>query len=174
VKVKRCLNTALFCVKMDRLNLEVRNFGTSSLQYNTLFKNRDYVRRRLKADTVKVEAVVLPRFLFHPENPWYVVWTLAGFLLIIYAVSFMPFGMLFYSESKEISTFEDWMNVYFMIDIFVNFNVALDDSNNPGQYARLTEAHRQQVADRQVLPLRLLLPRPHLLRPLQSLRRRHR
>ncbi len=137
MKIKRCLNAALFCVKMDRVNLEVRKQGTSLLQYNLLFKNRDYVRRRLKPEQHKVEAVVLPRFLFHPENGWYVAWTLVGFFLIIYAVSFMPYGMLFYPENKSINAFEDWMNVYFILDIFVNFNVAIDDASNPGQYARL-------------------------------------
>ena len=123
---------------MDKVNLEVRKFGTSLLQYNPLFKNRDYVRRRLKVEKVKVEAVTLPRFMFHPENGWYVAWTLVGFFLIIYAVSFMPYGMLFYGDHKTINAFEDWMNVYFMLDIFVNFNVAIDDAQNPGQYARLT------------------------------------
>jgi hypothetical protein len=138
VKIKRCLNAALFCVKMDRVNLEVRKFGTSQLQYNLLFKNREYVRTRVKALQVKVEAVVLPRFLFHPENGWYVAWTIIGFFLIIYAVSFMPYGMLFYPDDPSINSFEDWMNVYFIIDILVNFNVAVDDASNPGQYARLT------------------------------------
>ena len=133
IKLKRCLHTALFCIKMDRINHEVRSFGSSKIQFSILFKNRLYVRNRLKQLEDGSNKPQFPKWIFNPENKYSILWTMAGFIFILYAITFMPYGMLFYSEVAAIDSFENYMNIYFMLDILVNFNTAVQNPLVPGQ-----------------------------------------
>lgn len=129
-KIQRVLNVGLFCVKMEKINEGIRKHGTSSLLYNPVFKSRWYIRNKLKRDLIVEDVVEVPRFMFHPEHKLFIVWSLIGFVLILYAVTFMPYGMLFMSDNVFIDRMETYMNFYFIADIFVNFNTALIDKEN--------------------------------------------
>lgn len=126
-KIQRALSAALFCVRMDKIGHNLRHHGTSCLQYNLIFKNRKYVKARLTMSANKVVPQQLPKYMIHPENKYYLVWTILGLLLILYSISFMPLGLVFYTDDKNIDLAENLMNIYFGMDIIVNFIVALKD-----------------------------------------------
>lgn len=126
-KIQRVLNTALFCVRMDKVSHNLRHHGTSCLHYNLMFKNRKYVREKLTMSATKVVPQVLPKYMIHPESKYYLVWTLIGLLLILYSITFMPLGLVFYADNTDIDLAENLMNIYFGMDLIVNFFVALKD-----------------------------------------------
>lgn len=92
-----------------------------------MFKNRKYVREKLTMSANKVIPQVLPKYMIHPESKHYLVWTLIGLLLILYSITFMPLGLIFYADNSDIDLAENLMNIYFGMDLIANFMVALKD-----------------------------------------------
>lgn len=113
---------------MARISEKVRVYGTSCLQYDLTFKNREYVMKRLQGFVVTSEPPAKPWYVVHPENKAYLCWTLVGFLFVVYAVTLMPYFMIFY-EIQAISRLENLMGYYFLVDIVVNFFTAYESAN---------------------------------------------
>ncbi len=128
LKVKRCLNAALFCTKMARISEKVRVYGTSCLQYDLLFKNREFVMKKLKGYVVASDLPKKPWYVVHPENKFFLAWTLIGFLFVVYAVTLMPYFMIFY-DIQAINRLESFMGYYFLVDIAVNFFTAYESAD---------------------------------------------
>ena len=105
---------------MHQINEQVRLYGTSSVQYSPVFKSKSYIRTKLKVESSKPPEPDLPFYKIHPNNKWLILWTFVGFLMIMYCITFMPYGMVFV-DSKGVDMFEDLMNYYFIADILVNF-----------------------------------------------------
>jgi len=124
VKIKRCLNTALYCTKMSNIAEKIRLLGTSSIHYSPIFKNRQYILSKLKEDKVSKQVVKLPWYIINPESKFYMAWTMVGFIFILYAITYMPYGLIFV-ESDFVNALEDYMNYYFMVDVVVNFITAI-------------------------------------------------
>ena len=116
---------------MNYINERLRNYGTSSLLYSLIFKNRTYVRGRLHSlySQTKEKVEVLPPLLVHPNGPFFVVWTFLTILFIVYAVTALPYTMIFI-DNKYIDIFEDSMNYFFIADCVLNFFVAYYDDQN--------------------------------------------
>lgn len=136
-KIRRCLNSALFATRMNGINERLRSYGTSSLLYNLIFKNRTYVRGRLntKFSLMAKQEEILPSFMVHPNWPPFIIWTLFTLLFIAYAVVIMPYTMIFI-DNYYIDIFEDSMNYFFIADCVLNFFVAYYDANS--LYIKLT------------------------------------
>lgn len=128
-KLKSCLHTALFCVQATKKIEEIRLFGTTSVQYNLLFKSKEFVKEKLKPTNLvqKVEFNI-PWYMFNPNGKFILGWNLIGLVFTLYAVTFMPYAMVF-SESKGIELFENIMNFFFLADVLVNLLTAICKSD---------------------------------------------
>jgi hypothetical protein len=129
-KIRRVLNCAYFCVQMEKVNQDIRLYGTSCIQYDPIFKSKLYIKRGLAKNSTNEEQFDMPKYMFHPEHKLSIAWTMFGLILLIYIITFMPYGMLYYDSSMQVFYFELIMNFYFILDIFVIFNMAMYDSNS--------------------------------------------
>lgn len=109
---------------MDKVNTQIRLYGTSNIQYDLIFKSRESIKQKILPNFSKDDKLELPRYLFHPEQKFILYWTVFGMLFLIYTISFMPYGMLYYDSNKEVQIFETVMNFYFLTDILIIFNTA--------------------------------------------------
>lgn len=115
---------------MDKVGLNIRKYGTSCILYDPIFKSKQYIRDALFKDPRAEKKQELPRFMFHPDNKCLIPWTIFGYILLIYTITFMPYGMLFYGDDPTIDLLENLMNGYFLADILVVFNTALLDHHS--------------------------------------------
>jgi CRP-like cAMP-binding protein len=125
-KFVRCVHAAIFVVKLRTILEQVKIFGTTSNLFNLTFRPPDNVYKSLKpplADQEKIDPVKLhlKRWQINPMGYTTAVWNILMFFLIIYCVTFMPYGMVFHSENTDREMAEEIMNIFFGIDIFVNF-----------------------------------------------------
>lgn len=56
------------------------------------------------------------------------------FTLIVYCITIMPYGMVFWSENPTKEIFEQGLNVLFMFDVGLNFITPYYDQNSVVQY----------------------------------------
>lgn len=133
VKIKRCLHAALFITKMSKKSEYIRTYGTSCLHYNPIFKNRQYILARLRGEKFIPPTIRLPWYIIDPNNRLLIAWNLVGFVLVIYAISFMPYLMVFVAE-PWVDQMEEYMTYYFMVDIVVNFTTAYFDKMHELRY----------------------------------------
>jgi hypothetical protein len=125
-KFVRCVNAAIFVVKLKTILEQVKIFGTTSNLFNLTFRPPDKVYKSLKppsADQEKKDPIkpFLKRCQINPMGYGTAVWNILMFFLIIYCVTFMPYGMVFFPDSTDKEMAEEIMNIFFGIDIFVNF-----------------------------------------------------
>lgn len=115
---------------MEKVNQNIRLYGTSCIQYDPIFKSKKYIKKGLSKEVTHEEDFELPKYMFHPEHKLSIIWTMLGFILLIYTITFMPYGMLFYSDNKALDNFEMFMNFFFIVDILVIFNTAMFESDS--------------------------------------------
>lgn len=125
-KFVRCVHAAIFVVKLKTILEQVKIFGTTSNLFNLTFRPPDSVYKSLKppsADQEKKDPIklYLKRWQINPMGYTTAAWNILMFFLIIYCVTFMPYGMVFYPESEDKEMAEEIMNIFFGIDIIVNF-----------------------------------------------------
>ena len=61
---------------------------------------------------------------------YYIIWNIIMSLLIIYAMTFMPYGIVFMGDNDTKESIENYMNIFFVADIFVNFLTAYYDEED--------------------------------------------
>jgi hypothetical protein len=125
-KFVRCVHAAIFVVKLRTILEQVKIFGTTSNLFNLTFRPPDNVYKSLKpplADQEKIDPVKLhlKRWQINPMGYATAAWNILMFFLIIYCVTFMPYGMVFHSDNADREMAEEIMNIFFGIDIVVNF-----------------------------------------------------
>lgn len=129
IKLIRCFYTVLAVVKLTNILEQVKLYGTSTNLYKIAFRQRKAVKKALFPIPVRPtfnnkKKETLPCYLIHPNSLCLAIWNLLMSLLIFYAISFMPYGMVFMPDNKKKETFENYMNYLFIIDILVNFFTA--------------------------------------------------
>jgi len=130
IKTARCLLVALACTKFNSNLEKARLYGTSLNQYKIAFRGKKHVKEKLLwvNDEIPVQEILkTAKWIVNPMGKKYICWNLVMALLIIYTITFMPYGMVFMNDDPKVSTMESYMNIFFGIDIFVNFCTAIFD-----------------------------------------------
>jgi len=70
--------------------------------------------------------------VFFPDNPYLLFWLSINFIFIFYYVSFIPYFIAFNIEHYFWRVIENISDVYFIIDVILNFNIAFKKEN--GEY----------------------------------------
>jgi hypothetical protein len=125
-KFVRCVHAAIFVVKLRTILEQVKIFGTTSNLFNLTFRPPDNVYKSLKPPLCDQEnydpvKLYLKKWQINPMGYATAAWNILMFFLIIYCVTFMPYGMVFYPENEDREMAEEIMNIFFGIDIVVNF-----------------------------------------------------
>ena len=90
------------------------------------FRPPDNVYKSLKPldiNLVKIDPIKtnLKSYQINPMGYTTAAWNILMFFLILYCVTFMPYGMVFHGENEGKEMAEEIMNIFFGIDIIVNF-----------------------------------------------------
>lgn len=135
LKFVRCMLAAHSCVKFNRELNKMRLYGTSLNQYKIALRGKKNVKAKLLwiDDTLTPEQIIAnTKYVINPFGYKYLIWNLIMSLLIIYAMTYMPYGLVFVNNSPTKEAIEDYMNIFFVIDIFVNFfTVIFDEEGQP-------------------------------------------
>ena len=69
----------------------------------------------------------MPRFILHPKNRFKQTWQIIFTILLIYTAVFVPFKLAFIEdETAAIKIFEYFVDIFFGIDIVINFFSAIE------------------------------------------------
>lgn len=112
--------------------LQCRKYGTSGNQYKIPLRGKQNVKDKLlwKFKEISIKEIIgKEKYLISPLGIGYVLWSLLMALLIIYAMTFMPYGLVFMGDNNDKELAENLMNIFFVIDIFVNFFTAYFDDD---------------------------------------------
>lgn len=131
-KLVRCLLVANSCVKFEKELKKSRLYGTSSNQYKIALRGKTNVKNKLLwvDDTVKPEDILKSApWIINPLSVKFFSWNIVMGGLIIYAMTYMPYGLIYAEEDPNRELAENLMNILFGADIIVNFftGVILDD-----------------------------------------------
>ena len=128
LKIKRCLNTGLFLTRMQRIGENVRLYGTSCTLYNLNYRPKIAVKHNLVPPKEIPPPVIVPWYIINPSTKLYFYWRIFQSLLILYAISLLPYSMVFIN-STSLHTFELVINFFFFFEFFIGFLTAyVDDS----------------------------------------------
>lgn len=133
VKLTRCLLASLACTKFNSELNKARTFGTSSNQYKVPLRGKLNVKSKLMFvdDTVSSETIIKNApWVINPLSGKYVAWQFLMSLLILYAMTFMPYGLVFMGDDTTKDLAETIMNMLFIVDIVVNFFTAIIDEDD--------------------------------------------
>lgn len=64
------------------------------------------------------------KWIFYPDSDFMVVWNLMNIIFMFYLITLLPYFMVFSIQSLVIDGFEIIIDVYFIVDILINFNLA--------------------------------------------------
>ena len=131
-KITRCLLTAHACTMFQSELWNMRKYGTSNNQYKIPLRGKKNVKEKLLWEHKEVlaqEIIDKERFLISPLKLPYLIWNAFMALLIMYAMTFMPYGLVFMGDDYTKELIENLMNIFFVIDIFVNFFSAYFDED---------------------------------------------
>lgn len=82
-------------------------------------------------DTVSSETIIKnAKWVIDPLSGKYIAWQFLMSLLILYAMTFMPYGLVFMGDDAAKDLAETIMNMLFIVDIFVNFFTAIIDEED--------------------------------------------
>lgn len=133
VKLTRCLLASLACTKFNSELNKARTFGTSSNQYKVPLRGKLNVKSKLMFvdDTVSSETIIKNApWVINPLSGKYIAWQFLMSLLILYAMTFMPYGLVFMGDDTTKDLAETIMNMLFIVDIVVNFFTAIIDEDD--------------------------------------------
>ena len=125
------MNVFLFIYRLKKLYERTKIYGSSSINYNPNFRSKTAIDTHLLTEQISLQKregqqkveVKLPFFLFRPENPFIMFMMLTNIMFITYFFTLMPYFIAFSNESPLIKYFEDSSDVFFIIDLLVNFNI---------------------------------------------------
>jgi hypothetical protein len=75
----------------------------------------------------EVESHIESKYLIHPDNSIKLIYDLFGFLLIVYQSFTVPFNISFNYANPTLKNFDYFSDVYFLIDVLLNFNTGYYD-----------------------------------------------
>lgn len=131
-KLSRCLLAAHACTQFQTELWKVRKYGTSSNQYKIPLRGKKNVKEKLLWEYKEISAqeiIKKEKYLISPFGIPYLAWNFFMALLILYAMTFMPYGLVFMGDDNSKELAENLMNIFFVIDIFVNFFSAYFDDD---------------------------------------------
>jgi hypothetical protein len=133
VKLTRCLLASLACTKFNTELQKSRTFGTSSNQYKIPLRGKLNVKSKLMFvdDTIPNDVIISNApWIINPLSGKYIAWQFLMSLLILYAITFMPYGLVFMGDDSTKDSAETMMNLFFLIDIIINFFTAILDGDS--------------------------------------------
>lgn len=142
-KWKRALRVMKIAILfMHRLRLKIhdlKKYGLSKTMYNPNYRNYKQIRLAMiptvgnlhKSDKFILDGKIIKesRFLFYPTSIGILIWNIANLIFISYFITFMFYFMIFDISSSFISAFEIIINIYYIIDLFLNFNITYMTEN---------------------------------------------
>ena len=123
-KLVRCLLAAHSCTKFQNELRKCRMYGSTNGAYKIVLQGKQNVKSKLiwVDNTVKPDQILKEaKWIISPLSVKFLCWSLLITLLIIYAMTFMPYGLIFLQENPTRDLVENIMNLFFIADIIVNF-----------------------------------------------------
>lgn len=125
-KLRKGLIAVYGFVKFKNIMERTRTFGTSKLMYDISFRERSNVKKALFERVPKKDRKPTTWMLL-PTSKFSIFWNFVIGILILYTITFMPYGMLFYPDNELKIQLESYMNIIFIMDIIVNFTTCIID-----------------------------------------------
>jgi hypothetical protein len=127
-KLSRCLLAAYAATKFNRKLDAQRKLGVNKDIYKAHLQGKKNVRANLlwksSKQTVR-EIIKQQKWLINPFGVFFVLWNSLQAILILYAITFMPFGLIFMADNDTRENIESIMNYFFIVDIVINFFTAI-------------------------------------------------
>lgn len=142
-KWKRALRVMKIAILfLHRLRVKVQDlkkYGLSRAMYNPNYRNYKQIRLAMiptagnleKSENFISDGKIInrTRFLFYPNNPGILIWNMANLTFIVYFLTLMLYFIVFNIKARFIDIFESMINVYYIVDLSVNFNLTYMTEN---------------------------------------------
>jgi len=64
-------------------------------------------------------------FVIHPDNTIKLLFDLFAFILILFQAVILPFKLAFSYETENLTNFDYFTDIYFIVDVLLNFNTGI-------------------------------------------------
>ena len=142
-KVRIMLIMLLFIHRLKKLRKLVQYYGISNIKINPNFRDANKIKEELK---IKKNSIIIKKnsllkfkrktYLFYPNTIFIFIWSLINLIFIFYFITFLPFFIVSFLEIKFFLNLEKIINIFFIIDIFLNFNTTYELENKTYEKSR--------------------------------------
>jgi hypothetical protein len=105
------VTVVIACNIFDSCIQNIKKFGTSTNLFNMMFKNKKSVKKALypnnKVEKARHVVLDIPPYVINPNSDFALIWNIWTLLLILYCITFMPYGMVFLPDDLAKEIFED-------------------------------------------------------------------
>lgn len=129
--LKKYIILVYCCTKFLKISKKLKLYGTSSINLNLNYRNKNFILKAItinKLKSIKEEMKKIDN-LVNPQNKFFTYWNLLMLIFIIYSIILMPYFMVFEADNIIVNNCELIMNIFFLIDIVINFNTAVIENN---------------------------------------------
>lgn len=120
---------------MFKILQNIRKYGTGEINWDPYQRKKEDIWRFLNFRDVNTLRATQNqnekwrRFLFYPDNKFIIIWDIISLVFLIYFLSFMPVLIVFNYNNEFLDIFEIIVDCFFIIDIFINFNLTYKKKN---------------------------------------------
>ena len=133
-RLKRVFIGVMTGVKIKRRIDELKLYGTQTVLFDIGFKKKRAIRKALFPKPAvyglkKLRYLKVPWYIINPDSTGLLVWNWILIMIILYAMTVMPYTTAFKINSYAMSSLESAMDILFLIDVVVNFFTAYQDKD---------------------------------------------
>ena len=142
-KIRLFLIALLFVHRLKKLKKLVQYYGKSNININPNFRNSKSIQKELE---IKNDILIIKKnssikekktkYLFYPDNIYLFIWNTINLFFIFYFVTFLPFFIVSFLEINFFLTLERIINIFFIVDLIINFNITYEIENKKYEQSR--------------------------------------
>lgn len=140
---RACRKLKIMVVMIKRLQIiqkNVKTFGVSSKTINPFYRDIDQIKSQIVNPFIiakigtSTNQYRKPFFLFYPHQKFIFLMSLMSLTFIMYILTLLPYFVVFDINSDFFSVVDKIIDVFFIVDILVNFNLSF--KNKVGDWER--------------------------------------
>lgn len=112
--------------RLNQISENIMTYGTSKVELNPALREKSQIcDSMLQQNDPLAQKLKTQKFdwRFYPNSPFYFCWTFITVIFLLYYITLMPYFIVFYTDLTPIHIFEMTSDVFFLVDILVNFNL---------------------------------------------------
>jgi hypothetical protein len=128
-RLKRVFIGVMTGVKIKRRIEELKLYGTQTVLFDIAFKKKKAILKALFPKPAvyglkKLRYLKVPWYIINPDSTGLLVWNWILIMIIMYAMTVMPYTTAFKISSGVMDSMEVGMDILFLIDVVINFFTA--------------------------------------------------